>query len=240
MNMKPLVAATLLALSLGAQAKADELGDKVDKWAASVIRVSPFKSISTNDWGGAEMDGILAAIMAKPVDTISERENSLLHCALNRNFGGVTPEKIQARKPIAAYLQASTIPRRALGGRTMELILFADEAQAQQLLAETEGIPAAASAAWECARRLGKDHAAFCAPVFAKLVAKGCDFPPYRQWFIAHIGALNPVFARRAIRLEQDAILADTVTPMTEPRRAWLDELELRVRVAKSKAQDPQ
>ena len=72
------------------------------------------------------------------------------------------------------------------------------------------------------------------------MVGKGCAFPPYQKFFLAQLAGMNPIQARRAIRAEQDALLADVDAPMTDERRAWIDELELRIKVAKSKAQDPQ
>lgn len=234
-----IMAATLLAISLVAQAKADELGDKAAGWLASVQKVNG-KPASTNDWNGAAADAIVAAILAKPVDTITYPETAFLHTALNSHL--VTPEKRASRKPIVAYLQSSKEPKCAIGGKHAELIVFSDEARTQQLMTELAGLPAAANAVWEAARRLGHLGPAqqtYCEPFFRTLIAKGCSFPPYQKVFLNHIAGLNPIQARRAIRAEQDALLSDIETPMTDAKKAWLDELELRVKVAKSKAQDP-
>jgi len=233
------LAVTLLALALGAQGWADETSERAMEWNASVTKVGT-KLSSTNDWNGAVADALIAAILAKPVDSLADCELSFLHASVNHQL--VSKDKIAARKPIAAYLQASAIPKRALGGRTMELVLYADEAKAQQLMAQCAGYPVAAGAAWEAARRLGHvgsdAQSAYCESLFATLIGKGCDFPPYRLWFVTQVKAMTPPQARRAIRAEQDAIMNDAGAPMTESRRAWIDELELRIKVAKSKALD--
>ena len=234
------LAATLLAMTLVAQAKADELGDRAAAWCASIVKVNG-KASSTNDWGGAAADAIIDAILAKPVDTITYPEAAFLHTALNAHL--VTPEKRASRKPIVAYLQSSKEPKCAIGGKNAELIVFSDEARTQQLMTELAGLPAAANAVWEAARRLGHLGPAqqtYCEPFFRTLIAKGCSFPPYQKFFLAQLAGMNPIQARRAIRAEQDALLSDIETPMTDAKKAWLDELELRVKVAKSKAQDPQ
>ncbi len=235
-----IMAVTLLAMTLVAQAKADELGDRAAAWCASIVKVNG-KAISTNDWGGAAADAIIDGILAKPVDAIGNAELSFLHASLTARLVN-SDGKLASRKRIVTYLQASTNQLRAMGGKNAELIVFSDEARTQQLMTELAGLPAAANAVWEAARRLGHLGPAqqtYCEPFFRTLIAKGCSFPPYQKVFLNHIAGLNPIQARRAIRAEQDALLSDIETPMTDAKKAWLDELELRVKVAKSKAQDP-
>ena len=49
----------------------------------------------------------------------------------------------------------------------------------------------------------------------------------------------TPSLARKAIRAEIDGLMDDVAVPLTDEKRAWIDELRLRLMVSKEKEASP-
>lgn len=227
----------LIAIVAGmATAQADPARAKA--WMESVRKDSKGTFVSTNDWAGAEADAILAAIDARPVADLADEELGFIHKAITATL--VTNEvKRASRAPSLERLLTHPKPGVVSGAKVAILGWFADAPRAEALRNELAGETKAASGAWSAGKRLGVDQMTFAAPLFASIRGKGCLHPAYRKWFLEETRKQTPSLARKAIRAEIDGLMDDVSVPLTDEKRAWIDELRLRLMVSKEKEASP-
>lgn len=219
-----------------ATAQADPARAKA--WMESVRKDSKGTFVSTNDWAGAEADSILASIDARSVAELADEELGFIHKAITATL--VTNEtKRASRAASMERLLGHPKPGVVSGAKVAILGWFADASRAEALRNELAGETKAASGAWAAGKRLGMDQMAFAAPLFGSIRGKGCLHPAYRKWFLEETRKQIPSLARKAVRAEIDGLMDDVSVPLTDEKRAWIDELRLRLMVAKEKEASP-